>query len=87
MAAHGRVSVTTSATALVAPGDIAGVYIFRNLHASTDIDVGDSGVTSGAGLLLKAGEVLNSLPVGAGEGLYAIAGSGTVSVAWLRVGS
>jgi hypothetical protein len=85
---HAQVSVTTSTTSLAAETDDSsgsGGYMFRNTHASVSVYVGGSGVTSGTGLELKAGEVMTweLLP---GETLYAAAGSGTVVVARVRSG-
>ena len=81
-----RVSVTTSATALNAaattqhPSDMQSVLV-KNLDASASVDVGPSTVTSGAGYPLAAGESVSMDLSGTGAIVYAIAGSGTVSVA------
>lgn len=84
MAAGSRVTVTTAATLLASgpgsPNDTTGCAV-QNMGAAA-VDIGGSGVTSGAGFPLAAGASLG-VDLGPTDKLYAIAASGTVSVAVL----
>lgn len=80
MAVDGRrVTVTTTATRLdTADTDsVSGKSIAVN--PASAIDIGDDGVTAGAGFEVGAG-VTFSADLGPGEALYGIAASGTVEV-------
>jgi hypothetical protein len=59
--------------------------IVKNTHASAAIDLGGSGVTTGTGYSLAAGESITIGPLGGGDDLYGITASGTVVVSILAV--
>jgi hypothetical protein len=86
-----RVTVTTAATKLNSSSSgstdptIGSSLSIRNRHASASVDVGASGVVSGAGFELLAGESI-TMDVGRGEDVYAICASGTVICHVLEVG-
>lgn len=79
--ATSQTAISTSATQVAAARATRTGLLIRNLDAAISIYIGPtSGVTSGNGMLLKAGE---SVPVTAVGTWYAIAASGTPTVAVL----
>ena len=85
-----RVSVGTTPTLIdssPSAGDptIGSSLLIRNRDASASVFLGASGVTTGTGYELLAGESL-PLDMGRGESLYGICAAGTVSCHVLEVG-
>lgn len=83
-----RVSVGTSATRLDAssPTDsVSGQRVTVCNRGSAAVDIGGSGVTSGAGYRLDPGDTWSDV-LSSGDDVYAIAASGTVDVHVTRVG-
>lgn len=77
-----RVTVTTSATALV-PTDGSVASIVAHNKGSASIDIGGASITTGTGFELAAGEAF-TMDLNPGEIPYGIAASGTVRVDVLR---
>src|SRR5262249_61296188 len=70
-----RVTVSTTAVALNSAPTEGQVLIIRNNDGANAADLGGSGVTAGAGFSLVAGATI-TLPVSAGEQVFAIRSSG-----------
>lgn len=78
-------SVGTSATEIVEPDFDGGSFAICNRDADS-VFLGGSGVTTGNGYELGAGESLG-IRLDQGDDLYGIVASGTARVDVLRVGS
>ncbi len=74
-----QVTVTTSATRLDPTADQQAKYSLLVRVKTGTIYLGNSGVTSGTGLAVTAGESV-SIDVGTGETLYGITASGSATV-------
>lgn len=77
-----RVTVNTSATKLNSNTSDAvsgSTIVARNKDASAAVDLGGSGVTTGTGFTLAAGESV-AFDLSGADDLYAVTASGTVVV-------
>jgi hypothetical protein len=87
MATGSQVTVTTSATAIIAAAGAYGsgydVYTITNQDASQSVFLGNSGVTT-AGYELQAGKTAN-FRISRGDALYGIVSSGTARVDVLKL--
>ncbi len=79
---HNQVSVGTSATEIARERTGRRSITIKNLHASTTLYVGGSGVSSSNGMEVKAGESIQLTTTAAA---YGIAASGSVTAAYVEV--
>jgi hypothetical protein len=84
-----RVTVATTATRLdtSTAGNMARSSVLVRNRGAAAVDLGGSGVTSGAGFQLDPGEAVDVDIVASDSGLYGIAASGTVRCDVIQVGS
>jgi hypothetical protein len=79
---HNQVATSTTAAAVIAADSTRRrrTILIRNLDASVSVYIGGSTVTTSNGMLIKAGE---SITISTSATVYAVAASGTPSVAYL----
>jgi hypothetical protein len=77
--ATGQVASSTTAGTLVIARSTRTSVLFRNLDATISVYIGPATVTSGNGMLLKAGESVSFTDVGL---IQVIAASGTPTIAF-----
>jgi len=82
MPTSAQVTVTTTATLLVAANIMDQTVLLHNLGGG-GVYLGDANVTTSNGYKLDNGDKLQ-VPVGDHEGLYGIAASGTHTIAVLK---
>jgi hypothetical protein len=80
----GQVTATTSATAIDTTSANPFVLVLHNESGSNDIFLGNSGVTSTTGFSLHANSTI-SLPLTPGDQLYAITGTGSHLLSWMKI--
>jgi hypothetical protein len=80
--AHAQVATSSSAGVVLAADSTRRrrTILIRNLDTSISVYIGGSTVTTGNGMLVKAGE---SITVSTSAAVYAVAASGTPTVAYL----
>lgn len=80
-----QVALTTTAAKIVNSSETGATVSVKNTHASIVVYVGKAGVTSATGYPLAAGAEKVFECVGKTPEIYAVAASGTPSVAVLRL--
>jgi hypothetical protein len=80
----GQVTATTSAAAIGTSSPNPFTLILHNESATNDIFLGGSGVTSTTGFSLHSNSTI-SLPMTAGDQLYAITGTGSHLISWMKI--
>jgi len=78
---HNQVSIATTATVIVARSNNTGRTTIKNLHATEDVFLGGSGVTTSNGFPLEPGEAMSIESMAA---IYGIVASGTATVAYFQ---
>ena len=82
--ATGQINATTTAAAVGTSSANPFTLVLHNESASNDIFLGAFGVTSSTGFSLHANSTV-SIPMTAGDQLYAISASGSHLLSWMKI--
>lgn len=82
--ATGLMTVSTTAAAVDTSSANPYILILHNESGSNTINLGNSSVTAANGFSLHASSTL-TLPMAAGDQLYAITSSGSHDLSWMKI--
>lgn len=79
-------ALSTTAEVIITPPAGGGRYIVKNIDAAIIVYLGDSSVSSSNGMSLAAGASTPILELFPDDVMYAVAASGTPTIAILKLG-
>jgi len=82
---NGQVSLTSAAT-LIVQADSDGCAVTIHIPGNSSAYIGDSAVSSSTGLFLDKASGPRMFSLTAGDQLYGVSSTGTVTMTYLRVG-